>query len=155
MQSPHALPGIEKSNDNDGSSIPENHLRKQRRPSLSLPDLRISGFLVQSGGSTPGSEDGDNKSDKYCDKKSDDDYHSDKQDNCVCNELSKHENYQEVAGLLSNPTNNLPLPEIGKRASHTSSKQLVVDNISPLARSRKFSNSDDQLNRTVVLQGSL
>ena len=138
LQSNHVLPDLDPSKDRD--TFPDNRLRKQRRPSISLPDLRIAGFLVQSGGSTPTSEE---------------DFISDSE---RLKDSSPEDEQEDNAFIQSYPRRGIKttkqsdrqftLPEIGNHSSRVSSKVHTTNHISPLARSRKYSNSDDQLQRT-------
>ena len=124
--------------------IPDNHLRKQRRPSISLPDLRMAGFLVQSGGSTPTSEDDSGSDSEYLKDSSPE---LDQEDNVF---TQSYQSTKVARGVKTTKQSDrqFTLPEIGNHSSRVASQFSTTNHISPLARSRKYSNSDDQLQRT-------
>ena len=143
LQSDDALPDLDFGKDRD--SVPDNLLRKHRRPSISLPDLRLEGFLVQSGGSTPTSEDDSIYSDSERLKNSSPEQ---EQDDNVFAQDNQNTRVTRRIKTTKQSDKQFTLPEIGNNSSRVSSKYSTTNHISPLARSRKYSNSDDQLQRT-------
>ena len=151
LQSPRVLPDIE-STDANWDKIPENHIRKQRRPSISLPDLRLAGSLVQSGGSSPDSEENGHIRETSFQKETENEVEDD--DSVFSSSYPTAKLFNSVR-CSKQSDRQLTLPEIGQHRSSKLSQNFNKNkNISPLARTRKFSNSDDHLNRTALLQGS-
>ena len=144
LESPQALPYLT-DNENSFNRIPDNHLRRQRRPSISLPDLRMAGFLVQSGSSSPSSE--SESKDLSCCEGTDND------DDVFAQRYPNRRVFNNI-NSPKHPEKQLTLPEINQSRSCQQSPSLAKKNISPLARSRKYSNSDDHLNRIAVSQVS-
>ncbi|XP_045183845.2 uncharacterized protein LOC123542203 [Mercenaria mercenaria] len=131
--------------------LPEYSLRKQRRPSISLPDLRsVSGFLVNSGSSTPTTEGGD-ISKRSTPTKDDDNVSDDDDDDDVFSRSCPS------SRLKSKPIfkrqiseRQVILPDINKGNTTLSSSANFSKGITSRTRQRKYSNSDDQLNRTLL-----
>ena len=148
LESPSTLPYL-KINGHNSVDIPDSHIRRQRRPSISLPDLRIAGSinLVQSGGSTPTSEP------DYKIKELGDDEITDTEDD-VFSQSFPNRKLHSSFNTLKPPEKQLTLPEINQSRSCHQSPNITRKNISPLARSRKYSNSDDHINRVAVSQRS-
>ena len=130
--------------------LPEYSIRRQRRPSISLPDLRnVTGCLVNSGSSTPCSdtrEDTDcHISDEY--RTLEDDI-NDNEDVFAHTFPAQKRRLHKTSLKQSLTESKVTLPDIHKTISQHDVTKKVFQ---PLSRSRKFSNSDDQLQRTLLV----
>lgn len=126
--------------DNRELDLPEYSLRKQRRPSISLPDLRaVSGFLVNSGSSTPTSGSGDISRENLSVKSADDDFENDDVFSCSCPDTRK-----KTRPIFKRQTSErqVTFPEIHTGKTNLSSPAHM--------RREKCSSSDDQLQRSLL-----
>lgn len=129
-------------------------LRRQRRPSLSLPDLRnVNGSLVSSGNTTPTTDGGTgsrtsspvNERDKQ--KNDDDDVFSSSYPTTLMS--SRRPDKYSCRRQFSEQ--QITLPEISPGAVTLTTPRTKRKGVSSLVRQRKYSSSDDQINRQVVL----
>lgn len=126
--------------------LPDYSLRKQRRPSLSLPDLRsVSGFLVKSGSSTPTTEGDDDYDDDRDDDVDDvDDVDNDDVFSHSCpTASSKSKSKQSFTQQKSD--RQITLPDINKGRAHLMLPANKQKGVTPLTRNRKCSSSDNLL----------
>jgi hypothetical protein len=128
----------------DKLELPEYSFRKQRRPSLSLPDLRnVSGFLVNSGSSTP-TDSGDiskrSTPTKNVQNDSDD-------DDVFSQSCPSYRSKSKPIFKRQTSEKHVVLPDINKGNTTLSSPANMRKAVVSLARNRKYSNSDDQLHR--------
>lgn len=141
----------------DQLELPEYSLRRQRRPSLSLPDLRnVSSCLINSGNSTPTTDGGSgsrassptpeikNKTQNYDD---DDDVFSSSYPTAILTGR-KHDKITFKTQLSEKQGS---LPEINKGIVTLTTPRTIRKGINSLVKQRKYSTSDDQLNKQVVL----
>ncbi|KAL4216518.1 hypothetical protein ACF0H5_024241 [Mactra antiquata] len=152
------------SHEKHGANFPEYSLRKQRRPSLSLPDLRnVSQFLVNSGSSTPTTEGDESEHkltrlDDYSDIRGDgddDDYNindDESDDDVFSRSYPISEKTSRSAESQLSRKSNFTLPEISSGKTNMVSPKVSRKGITSLYRRRKFSNSDDQIHRTSGLE---
>ncbi|XP_052787115.1 uncharacterized protein LOC128222223 isoform X2 [Mya arenaria] len=144
------FPGLQdtKCNSHDTLEPPEYSLNnRKRRPSLSLPDLRnVTGNLVNSGNSTPetGESSSPTNDDQYEDYDTNDDVFSQSYPNAHQKEVR-----QKVVPpyLRQQSDNQLSLPNINKGLVSLTGSKSKSKGLTPLGRQRKFSNSDDHLQR--------
>lgn len=127
--------------------LPDYSLRKQRRPSISLPDLRsVSGFLVNSGSSTPTTESDDFSKRSTPTKSADGDV--DEYDDVFSHSCPDTRNRSRPIFKRQSSEKQVTLPDIHKGQANLSSPAHMRTGITSLARSRKCSSSDDQLQRS-------
>lgn len=135
--------------------LPEHSLRRQRRPSLSLPDLRSArGFLVNSGSSTPTTEgdrgsprrdfnDDEDLNNIAVDSGDDEEVFSKSCPNPFQKNKQGHEMYRR-----QNSAKYVTLPEVPKGKTCFMSPSNARRNFKHIDRQRKYSNSDDHLDRS-------
>lgn len=122
--------------------------RKQRRGSISLPDLRnMSGYLVASGASTPNTGSGANTPDAYASCSEDDDVFAQSYPNAT-----KSQHTKPMIKKHNRLERQCTLPEINSGLVSLSGSRNSLG-LTPLARQqRKYSTSDDQIHRATVKQ---
>ena len=132
----------------------EYSLRRQRRPSISLPDLRnMMGSLVSSGNSTPTTDGGSGSpaSSPTMDKgqllDDDDDVFS----SSYPTALLTGRRAERFTCRRQMSDHQITLPEILPGATTLTTPRQTRKGLSSLVRQRKFSSSDDQINRQIVL----
>ena len=153
-----------KSNSSDLIELPEQGMRRQRRPSISLPDLRnVSGCLINSGASTPDTNSDKSSSPtqtKYKNRSQDDDYDDDDNDDDDDDVFSRsyptnstNATQKEVLPYLRQQSHNeISLPRIDTGLLSLTGSTQCKKVSRKLLRQRKYSNSDDQLQRKVGAQ---
>lgn len=133
--------------------LPEYSLRRQRRPSLSLPDLHSAkGFLVNSGSSTPSTENDRNSPsrDKPEDDDKDDSNYVDDDDDVFSRSFpisSEEMGQKQKSYFRQNSEKHVVLPEVPKGKTCLMSPAVKRKGLLH-SRLRKYSNSDDQLHRS-------
>lgn len=126
--------------------LPDYSLRKQRRPSLSLPDLRnVSGFLVNSGSSTPTTEGDDDYDDARDDATDDVDDDDDVFSSCP---RASSKSKSKPGFIQHNSERQITLPDINKGRTHLLSPANKRKGVTPHMRNRKCSSSDDLLHHS-------
>lgn len=136
----------------DQLELPAYSLRRQRRPSISLPDLRnVIGSLVSSGTSSPTTDGGSDS--RACSPSPDvqnesetDDVFSNSYPRAVLTDR-RSEKFPYGRQLSEQ---KLLLPEINKGTTTLMTTKSNRKGVSSLVKQRKYSTSDDQINRTVV-----